>query len=62
MADCEAEFLINLVKSKRAIYDSTMLEHSNRNVLEKLWDEIAQEMNKSGKKFQERVLESLLLF
>lgn len=47
MADCEAELLINLVKSKRAIYDSTMMEHGSRNLLEKLWEEIAQEMNKS---------------
>lgn len=47
MADCEAELLINLVKSKRAIYDSTMMEHGSRSLLEKLWEEVSQEMHKS---------------
>lgn len=47
--ECDAEHLISLVEKRRAIYDVTSKEYNNRSIVDRMWQEIADEMGKSGK-------------
>lgn len=47
--ECDAEHLISLVEKRRAIYDVTSKEYNNRSIVDKMWQEIADETGKSGK-------------
>ena len=44
--DCEK--LIFLVQNRSAIYDSCDKIHRNKDEIDKLWGEIAKEMNETG--------------
>lgn len=45
--DCDAERLTALVSERRPIYDFTMKEHNNRELIDALWEEIAAMMGTS---------------
>ncbi|XP_014271548.1 uncharacterized protein [Halyomorpha halys] len=45
--DCDAERLVLLVSERRPIYDFTIKEHNNRELIDALWEEIAVRMNTS---------------
>lgn len=47
--ECNAEKLLVLVEQRPAIYNFKLKEHSNRTIIDKLWEEIATEMGHSGK-------------
>lgn len=40
--------LLVLVKARPAIYNSDLKEHHNQDVINRLWDEIGQELNTAG--------------
>lgn len=48
MASCDPEKLINVVFSKKSIYDYTDKNHSNKLIQDRLWNEISKEMETSG--------------
>lgn len=46
--DCDAEKLLILIEQRPAIYNFKLKEHSNRAVVDRLWDEIGNEMELPG--------------
>ena len=42
------ESLISAVFSRPAIWDSSVKNHSDRDIIQKLWNEIAEELNCEG--------------
>lgn len=42
------EKLVVLVQSRAALYDSNVKEHSNKDVVDHLWNEVSIEMNATG--------------
>lgn len=44
----DADRLIVLVEARTAIYDYTLKEHHNQDIINKIWSEIANELNVPG--------------
>lgn len=47
--DVDAEKIITLVEARPALYNFTFKEHHNRDVIDKLWLEISEEIGAEGK-------------
>lgn len=47
--DLDADKLVVLVQARPALYDYNMKDHSNKDVIDHLWDEVSKEMNATGK-------------
>lgn len=53
---CDHEKLIFLIESRPAIYNYTLKDHSDKRVIEGLWEEIASEMKCTGKLFETKFI------
>jgi hypothetical protein len=47
----QLEDLINLVRERPALYDPSDSKHRDRDVISALWEEVAAELNCTGKNF-----------
>lgn len=47
-AEVDADRLLVLVEARTVIYDMTMRDHHNLDILNQAWQEIAEELNASG--------------
>jgi hypothetical protein len=48
MENSDEKFVL-LVEEREVLYDTKQKEHRNRNVIDSLWKEIAEEMNMTSK-------------
>lgn len=46
--ELDSDKLISLIQTRPAIYNFKMKDHHNKDIVDKLWDEIGKEMNASG--------------